>query len=552
MKNRKHILSLLVTGAMLLTLMPAQFSFATAQSIASAVSTLLGGVTAQAAEPQAAEYPEADVIAVRRPVPEVQLRVPEVVRVAGSVASPYDLASTATGGVIVKATPSGVPETPGGLASTAYAGETPVTPTITLQLNKRAADAAFTAEFTSIEVAVQGNVTGGRNVTTTLVSKDLATGSASWAVGGINVLAGSSIEYLFTVKYKWLNPWVHIWVEDTYTFRGYSYAENVIYPAGVWAFPSVNNKSGATATGKADVRVVTRILGRNTYGSSLGSGYGGDVDHGYANFAAAGQNNTSDSFAERTSTNLVKVNTTNGDIRSTMMIWDPSAINFWWSTVTTYNGLAVGNIENGALGAFNAGGTTVDGNRPKAIVYLDPSTENLSTLGLRMSIFNNALGRGPSQHGGKTLYYRGTFVKPGAVTWDKGITTDAAAAGELGISTAYVTESARDKAGADGATRYNHGVATGASFNNGYINYHSGTNANSTASEGTAYSGIRTVMNASPVMNYVNASAHIFNPLLFNGSGEAEKANMDAQVLRGEYNYPINGNVNTNKTYTLV
>ncbi|MDR2525518.1 MAG: hypothetical protein LBC83_04935, partial [Oscillospiraceae bacterium] len=526
MKNRNRILSVLITGVMLLTIVPGQFGSAAIDGVAQAFAGLFGVLDAQALESQALEYPAANVAVVRRPVPEVQLRTPNVIRVTSSAASPYSIASASTGGVIVKATPSGVPETPGGLAGTAYAGESLVTPTINLQINKRAEDAQFSTAITSIAAAPVGNVTGGQTVTLTQTSMNTASGSASWTVGGSGVKAGSALQFKFTVKYKWLNPWVHIWVEDTYEFYGYSYVENVIYPAGVWLWAATeNNKhtSGSTADVEiSDIRAIIRLLGANTYGSPLNHTGQSDNSHGYINFALGGVNNNSDSFATRGG-GAVQVNGTNyTNPTSTMFMWDPSRV-YWYGK----------RGDNSNRGPIFAGATATDGNRPKAVVYMDPSAENLSLLGLRMSIYNNAYGRGAAVHGGKTVYYRTTYVVNGAVNWNNGVTTDTAAAAKLGIPTTHATESARDRVGPDGET----------SSHNGFPSWDSGGSTDPNETNITA---------ATPHKNYKDKSFHVFNDFAFGSNGKVQKSLMAAQTLRGEYHYLINGATKESASYTLI
>ena len=64
---------------------------------------------------------------------------------------------------------------------------------------------------------------------------------------GGTAAAGDVIKISVTYTYTWNNPYTGVSVTDTYITNGFSYVENIIFPAGIWAFASAyGNISNAT------------------------------------------------------------------------------------------------------------------------------------------------------------------------------------------------------------------------------------------------------------------------------------------------------------------
>ena len=556
MKNRKRIISLLVTAMMLFTVVPGQFSSTMARGLVDFIGHLLDGFEAQGGgfESQAGEYPDANVSVKRRAVPTIELDVPPVVRVA-KYHNSYEIADATTGGVIVSATPSGSPAVTSGLADISYAEETPDFPIINLRVKK---DPNYSAQIISINV--EKSTTNGTpgSISFQTLNKDLNAGTASWKVGvdnnsglpssgGIRVGRDFPIEYVFTVVYKWRNTWARIWVTDTFQFRGFSYAENIIYPAGVWFW--TNTRTADDDNGdleKCDIRMALRVLGRNTYGKPLGDT---GATHGYLNFALSTLSTTTNSFADTNAAGVVPRSGTNGnDLTSTMFFYKPSGTKWYKNLPTDPDG----HTSNNNRGHIWVGGTALDENRAKAIVYMDSKAENLTTLGLRMAIFNNAFGRSPAIHGGKTAYYRGTYVQGADYVWNNGTTTASSTLANevgvgMGVGSYNMGQQARDLAGGDAdMSKYN-----------GFDPYDSGRGEsgffNSYPTRNCDVDVTQKRVDTSPHLMYINNSVAKFNELKWDSSdGKVYKSTMGGnekphtQYIQRMYGTSAGGN------YTLI
>ena len=229
MKKSKRFLSLLMAITIVFT------------SISIGLSTAAVGAEPQAVVPFSAS-------AFRRPAPNITLDVTDVTRVGASGDT-----SMGSGTNIKKATPSGVPYISGGYASQAYDGETPVWPGI-----------AFTS---SVPVTITSIAITGGSASPTLTSGGLSsTTAASWEIRGGTATAGTTLKITITYTYTWTNEYTGVLVTDTYTTNGYSYVENIIFPAGVWTFTSAYGSVSAAA----DVQYISRLLGRGVYGNTIG------------------------------------------------------------------------------------------------------------------------------------------------------------------------------------------------------------------------------------------------------------------------------------------
>lgn len=336
MRKTKRFLSLLMIASLL------------AASVSMGIGSFAAGAGSQAISPfTTAGY--------RRPSPAITMDVSDVVRVGASGNT-----SMGSGNTIKKATPSGVPYITGTYASQAYAGETPVWPKI-----------VFTS---SLAVNIVSVTITGASASATLTAGSLSnTTSATWEIQGGTATAGSTMKVSITYTYTWSNPYTGISVTDTYVANGYSYVENIIFPAGVWAFTSAySNVDNA-----ADVPYVSRILGRGVYGGLLGlSSTGGDYRSGYFNFSS---NST--------------VATTAGLPERTMLIADPP-----------HEPAFDQSISNGT-GTY-AGG---DQHRAKAVIYLDPSVQTMQSNNVRMHFFIHSTSR--STDSGRDLTYETIHVR---------------------------------------------------------------------------------------------------------------------------------------------
>ena len=336
MRKTKRFLSLLMIASLL------------AASVSMGIGSFAAGAGSQSISP----FTPAGF---RRPSPQITLDVSDVVRVGASGDT-----TMGAGNTIKKATPSGVPYITGTYASHAYAGETPVWPKI-----------VFTASLAVNIVSV--NITGA-SASATLTAGSLSnTTSATWEIQGGTSTAGNTMKVSITYTYTWSNPYTGISVTDTYVANGYSYVENIIFPAGVWSFTSAySNIDNA-----ADVPYISRILGRGVYGGLLGlSSTSGDYRSGYFNFSLNSTVATSAGLPERT-----------------MLIADPP-----------HKGAYDQYINNGT-GTY-AGG---DPHRAKAIIYLDPSVQTMQSNNVRMHFFIHSTSR--STDSGRDLTYETIHVR---------------------------------------------------------------------------------------------------------------------------------------------
>ncbi|HZK39163.1 MAG TPA: InlB B-repeat-containing protein [Clostridia bacterium] len=298
----------------------------------------------------------------RRPAPDVTLDVTDVIRVGAS-------GDTMGGGTTIKkATPSGVPHITGAYASQAYAGETPAWPAF-----------AFTSSVpvNIVSVAITGASTspvltaGGLNNTT----------SAGWEIRGGTANAGNTMKIAITYTYVWTSPYTGVDVTDTYVTNGYSYVEDVIFPAGVWAFPSAYGN----VRNAADVQYVSRLLGRGVYGNTIASQANSSNEYsaGYFDFSSNSPIHDGDTTIPK----------------KTMLIADPPHKN------------------QGDQYIADGQGTYADGDsrRAKSTVYLDTSVQSLQSNNFRMHFFIHGSSR--STNSDRDLTYETIHVRDGDVAY---------------------------------------------------------------------------------------------------------------------------------------
>jgi len=302
----------------------------------------------------------------RRPFPLVSLDVTDVTRVGAPGDTNYGSGTT-----IKKSTLSGVPYITGTYASQCLAGETPVWPQI-----------VFTS---SVQVTITSVTVTGGTVSPVLISGSLnSTTAASWEIRGGTATAGSTLKIAVVYTYVWNNPYTGTTVTDTYTTYGYSYVENIIFPAGVWAFASAYG----TVANAADVQVVSRILGRGVYAAPIGreANSSNDYSSGYFNFAVNAHIDDGDTSVPK----------------KTMLIADPPH-------KTAYDQF----IANGT-GTYASG----DSDRGKVLVYLDSSLQNMQANNVRMHFFIH--GNSRSEDSGRDLTYETIHVRDGDVSYSGG------------------------------------------------------------------------------------------------------------------------------------
>jgi uncharacterized repeat protein (TIGR02543 family) len=340
MSRPKRFLSLLMVMVLILS------------TVSIGLSTMAVGAQSQSVNPfSASEF--------RRPAPSVTLDVTDVTRVGAS----NDTMGSGT--TIKRATPSGVPFITGTYASQAYDGETPVWPSI-----------AFAS---SVPVNVVSVSITGASASPTLTSGGLSnTTSVSWEIRGGTAEAGSLMKIAITYTYTWNNQYTGVSVTDTYTTSGYSYVENVIFPAGIWAFASAyGNIDNA-----ADVPYVGRLLGKGVYGNTIGEAAdGGEYSSGYHDFSTNSRVNDGDTTIPK----------------KTMLIANPDKLGAYDQYIAD------------GQGTYASG----DSRRAKTTVFLDTSVQTLQSNNFRMHFFIHTTPR--STNSNRDLTYETIHVRDGDV-----------------------------------------------------------------------------------------------------------------------------------------
>ncbi|HZK39869.1 MAG TPA: InlB B-repeat-containing protein, partial [Clostridia bacterium] len=196
--------------------------------------------------------------------PVVSISATKVARVAAS-ANPLLIGNT-----LVKATPSGVPDLGSATyANAAYAGETPVWPSVTFTL-----PAGITLDA-SPALAITATTANG-SVSMSSVAKNGQIYSST--VTGGTATVGKNIIYTVSYYYQGAH----------YLTYAYSYVENILVPSGIQYYYRPYNVGVSGTAGRMYVNY--RYLGVNVYGNEVAGG----ATHGYYNFAA-------DNFAENPS-----------------------------------------------------------------------------------------------------------------------------------------------------------------------------------------------------------------------------------------------------------
>ncbi len=299
--------------------------------------------------------------AFRRPAPEVTLDATDVIRVGE-----FGDDTMNSGTAIKKSTPSGVPFITGTYASQAYAGEIPEWPIVIFS--------------SSQAVNITSVIVDGGSASLTLASgKTDDTLYAKWEILSGTATAGSVMKITINYTYTWFNIYTGVDVTDNYSVSSYSYVENIIFPAGVWAFTAAySNVNNA-----ADVQYVSRVLGKGVYGNVIATQANSSNEYsaGYFNFS-------SNSPIHEGDTTIPK---------KAMLIADPP--------------------HKGAYDQYIADGqgtyTSGDSRRAKSTVYLDSSVQSLQSNNLRMHFFIHGSSR--STNDNRDLTYETIHVRDGDV-----------------------------------------------------------------------------------------------------------------------------------------
>lgn len=348
---------------------------------------------------------EFDTEVFRRPAPDVMLDATDVIRVGE-----FGNDTMNSGTAIKKATPSGVPFITGTYASQAYAGEIPEWPVVIFTSSQ-------TVNITSIIVD------GGSADLTLASGKTEDTLYAKWEILSGTATAGSVIKITINYTYTWYNVYTGVEVTDDYSVSSYSYVEDIIFPAGIWAFTTAyGNVKNA-----ADVRYVSRLLGKGVYGNTIAapSNSSNDYSAGYFNFSSNSPIHDGDTTIPK----------------KTMLIADPPHKN------------------QGDQYIADGQGTYADGDsrRAKTTVYLDPSAQSLESNNFRMHFFIHGSSR--STNSERDLTYETIHVRDGDVAYT-GATGNVLGASNAGALAALNPTGPVDGEGSTGGLFINEGMET--------------------------------------------------------------------------------------------
>ncbi|MBQ8574642.1 MAG: hypothetical protein IJ447_01160 [Clostridia bacterium] len=235
MKSVKKVISLIIAVALVLSSLPFAVSFGTLTASASVAAD--------------------SSLVINRPMATVA--VTEVTRVAYSTYSMKQ--PSGSNSVIVKATPSGMPELAGNFNSLAYAGETPV-----------ATQISFTPG-----VALDSTPTiACSNTTVTISDYAYSNGTYTWYVTGGTATVGTTLLFTVTYTYTDTNAVTGKSYTNTYNSYGISYVEAIAQPAGVYAMKRTYEDFWLGQSTKNRSYVASFVVGANTYGSVYNGGSG--------------------------------------------------------------------------------------------------------------------------------------------------------------------------------------------------------------------------------------------------------------------------------------
>ncbi len=217
MKTSKKILSVLLAVALVISVFSVNF-------------------TAAEIKPTGTVFKEIPTTAGERP--RAEFFCTEVTRVAKGVNS------VEPGNVIVKATPSGVPELSGSYAAQAYAGETPIATQITF--------VSSTVGVTPVKLTCNNET-----VIFTDMKFDGSTGTYTCEIKSGTAQPGEAL--VFTMDYKWTDG-------NEYQEKCVSYVEGIV-TGGVYTYLECTFKpfSGTASFYRTSISAITRLLGKGVF-----------------------------------------------------------------------------------------------------------------------------------------------------------------------------------------------------------------------------------------------------------------------------------------------
>ncbi len=238
MKKCRKVISLLIALTLILSSLP--------------ITLGSPAFTAAAAEARATDAS----LVIKRPVASVY--VTDITRVAYAVNSMKQ--PSGSNSVIVKATPSGMPELSGNFVSaTAYAGETPV-----------ATQIAFTP---GVELDSSPTILCS-NTTVTISDYSYSNGTYVWSVTGGTATVGTTLIFTITYTHTDYNAVTGKSYTRTYNSYGVSYVEAIATPAGEYSTKRTYEDFWLGQSTKNRSYVASYVLGANTYGALYNNGTG--------------------------------------------------------------------------------------------------------------------------------------------------------------------------------------------------------------------------------------------------------------------------------------
>ena len=270
----------------------------------------------------------------------------DVIRIAANSGS-FSVPADGTEGVIVSATPSGIPENSGTYKNVGYAGETPAKPQVVFKITGVEPDAAPTVSATNIS----GLSTAAKTVQTSGSTRTYA-----WDISG-NALLGADVVFTITYYIKGVS----------HVAYAYSHVEHILIMGG-WVGHLTRMNGTNVAYRHA---IIFQLQSKNMY-TGMNSGTPTRT-LGYINYASEG--------ALSGGALLGCGNEDNVD----------GSINAYASAVPNN---AIAGDEVGAFIKFRAeqsggrynGCFADDGNRSEPLVYIDKRNENLRSLNMRATL----------------------------------------------------------------------------------------------------------------------------------------------------------------------
>ena len=320
----------------------------------------------------------------------------EVIRVAAGTGT-FSLAdgTDAAQYTIVKATPSGIPENGGTYKSIAYAGETPVQPTVRFSITGKTP-----TETPTVTPSVTG-ISFGTTKTTTSGS----TTTYEFPITGSGASLKPHTDVVFTISFK----------IGTVSYKAYAYShiENIIVMNGVINYHHVEKSGSDTARYSAiqqyqSANMYTRMNGADYYENQLVSGK--YVETATADSSASSASNRVSGYINYATTTADSGNALLGcgsedDVDGTVNAYGSAAPN---DSIAGYEQPALIKGTTIKDGDYSNKCTGDDSNRGEPIIYMD-ATDTLQSLNFRFTLQN-----GEKSDFGKLTLDGFTFWAPGS------------------------------------------------------------------------------------------------------------------------------------------